>query len=160
VLTRLVLLALRHIWNEEPVARLRELIDLIARIEDQTEATRILYTLLTYYLSASGNLKEGELRTLLTQTPMGENAMQTLAERWLEQGRELGHELGHELGMQQGWQLGRLDGEAAVLLRQIERRFGPPGESVRARIAAADADTLLLWSERILTAESLEAVLH
>ena len=47
-----------------------------------------------------------------------------------------------------------------MLLRQIERKFGPPAESVRARIAAADADTLLLWSERILTADSLDAVLR
>jgi predicted transposase/invertase (TIGR01784 family) len=148
VSTRLVLLALRHIWSHEPIARLRELIEPIAEIEDQSEATRILYTLLTYFLSASAHLDEGELRTLLLETPIGETAMQTLAERYREQGR------------QQGWQLGRQEGEAAVLLRQIERKFGPPAESVRARIAAADADTLLLWSERILTADFLEAVLR
>ena len=50
--------------------------------------------------------------------------------------------------------------EAAVLLRQMERKFGPPGEAVRQRIAQADAETLLRWSERILTADSPEAVLH
>jgi hypothetical protein len=47
-----------------------------------------------------------------------------------------------------------------VLLRQIAWKFGPPSESVRQRIAAADAGTRLHWSERILTADSLEAVLH
>jgi len=42
----------------------------------------------------------------------------------------------------------------------MERKFGPPGEAVRQRIAQADAETLLRWSERILTADSPEAVLH
>ena len=59
-------------------------------------------------------------------------------------------------GMQQGVQ----QGETAVLLRQIERKFGPPSEPVRRRIVEADAETLLTWSERILTADTLEAVLH
>jgi len=31
---------------------------------------------------------------------------------------------------------------------------------VRERVAAADTETLLNWSERILTAESVEAALH
>jgi hypothetical protein len=31
---------------------------------------------------------------------------------------------------------------------------------VRAQIAAADADTLLRWSERILTAQTLDEVLR
>jgi hypothetical protein len=42
----------------------------------------------------------------------------------------------------------------------IERKFGPPSESVRQQISGADPETLLRWSERILTAESLDAVLH
>ncbi len=52
----------------------------------------------------------------------------------------------------------RGNSSAAVLLRQIERRFGPPDETLRARIAAADADTLMIWSERIL--QTLDDVLH
>ena len=70
--------------------------------------------------------------------------MQTFIDRYIEQGR----------------QEGRQEGEATVLLRQIERKFGAPSETVRRRVADADADTLLRWSERILNADSLEAVLH
>ena len=52
-------------------------------------------------------------------------------------------------------------GEAAVLLRQLERRFGAEAVArCRDRIEAADADTLLVWSERILTAESVEDIIH
>lgn len=48
-------------------------------------------------------------------------------------------------------------GEAAVLLRLIERKFGRPAmDAHRARVESADAATLLTWSERILTAERVE----
>ncbi|TNF55084.1 MAG: transposase, partial [Gammaproteobacteria bacterium] len=43
--------------------------------------------------------------------------------------------------------------------RQITLKFGPPHAAVRQRIETADVDTLLRWSERILTAQHLEEVL-
>ena len=55
-------------------------------------------------------------------------------------------------GRQEGWQ----EGEAIVLLRLIELKFGPPDAAVRKRVESADSETLLRWSERILTAGSLE----
>jgi len=68
---------------------------------------------------------------------------------------------GREEGMRQGMQQGMQRGEAAVLLRLIERRFGSGAAArCRDRIEKADADTLLVWSERILTAESVEDVIH
>jgi hypothetical protein len=45
-------------------------------------------------------------------------------------------------------------------LRLIERKFGPPSERVRDQVSQADAETLLHWSERLLSAQSLEDVLH
>jgi hypothetical protein len=74
--------------------------------------------------------------------------MQTFIDRYIEQGRQAGR------------QEGRQEGGAAILLRLIDRKFGPPSEPVRARISSADPDTLLRWSDRILTADSLDAVLH
>lgn len=68
---------------------------------------------------------------------------------------EEGREEGREVGLEQG----RQAGEAAVLLRQITLKFGPPDAAVRQRIETADVDTLLRWSERILTAQHLEEVL-
>jgi len=47
-----------------------------------------------------------------------------------------------------------------MLLRQIERRFGPPSDQVRERVSQADPNTLLEWSDRILDANSLDVVLH
>ncbi|MCC7278878.1 MAG: hypothetical protein IT487_11265, partial [Chromatiaceae bacterium] len=42
---------------------------------------------------------------------------------------------------------------------QLRLRFGDLPVAVQQRIEAADADTLLLWSERVLTAQTLEEVL-
>jgi len=53
---------------------------------------------------------------------------------------------------------GKRQGEAEVLLRLLERKFGPADARLRQRILDADAETLLEWSEHILTAETLEAV--
>ena len=56
--------------------------------------------------------------------------------------------------------IGRQEGEAAMLLRLIARKFGPPPETVRERITHADSETLLEWSDRILTAQTLDEMLH
>ena len=74
---------------------------------------------------------------------------------------EQSRQQGIQEGMQQGIQQGRLEGEAAVLLRLIEHKFGTDAAAARReRIEQADADTLLQWSERVLTAERIEDVLH
>ena len=67
---------------------------------------------------------------------------------------------GIEKGIQIGEERGEQRGAANLLLRQIERRFGPPDEATRERIRASDPDTLLNWSERILDAKTLDEVLH
>jgi len=53
---------------------------------------------------------------------------------------------------------GRRQGETEVVLRQLRLRFGALPEDVTARINTADAETLLRWSERILSASTLDAV--
>ena len=94
--------------------------------------------------------------------------MQTFIDRYIEQGRvqgwEQGRIQGQELGRAQGWEQGieqgKQQGEATVLLRQILLKFGPPSPAVYRRVSAADTETLLRWSERILTAESVDALLN
>ena len=86
-----------------------------------------------------------------------------LAERvleWTEEWKRKGLEEGRQQGMQEGRQEGRQEGEARVLLRQLTLRFGDLPEDARKRIESADADTLLEWSERVLTASTLDEVLH
>ena len=69
------------------------------------------------------------------------------------------HKEGRQEGRQEGQQEGRQEGQAAMLLRMMERLFGPLSEEVRERVARADTDSLLLWSDRVLTAKRLDDVL-
>jgi flagellar biosynthesis/type III secretory pathway protein FliH len=72
--------------------------------------------------------------------------MSTFAERFIEQ------------GLQQGLQRGLQQGEAQMLLSLLERKFGQVPEALRQRIEAADVETLLEWSERVLTAQYLDEI--
>ena len=56
----------------------------------------------------------------------------------------------------QGLQKGLQKGGAALLLKQMERKFGAVDETVRQQIAAATSNQLEQWGERILTAMTLE----
>jgi len=95
-------------------------------------------------------LKDIELKqTRFYQQVFGEGRLE---------GMEKGIEKGVEKGIEQGIEQGLVMGEAALLLRLLERRFGPLPAATRQRIAAADADTLLLFGERVLDAQSLEDV--
>ena len=59
-----------------------------------------------------------------------------------------------------GLKEGRLLGEANLVLRQLERRFGALPDSVEARVRSADDSALERWSLQILDASSLEEVLR
>ncbi len=50
MLTRLVQLAMRYIYSDQPQERLRELLKLIEQVIDQPTALEILESLLRYYL--------------------------------------------------------------------------------------------------------------
>ncbi len=55
-------------------------------------------------------------------------------------------------------QEGRQEGEARLLLRILRLKFGPLDLETEERVRAADADRLLEWGERVLTAEALQDV--
>jgi predicted transposase YdaD len=77
----------------------------------------------------------------------------------LEEGLEKGLEKGREQGLEQGLEAGLTEGKAAVLLRQLRKRFGALPAAVEQRIRSADGDTLDTWAERVLDATSLNEVL-
>jgi len=89
-------------------------------------------------------LDDNERAAFAVRYPEETEAMTTFSERFREQ------------GLQQGLQ----QGEAAVLIRLLERRFGELTDAQRQRIETADVETLLQWSERVLTAASVDDVLR
>jgi predicted transposase YdaD len=68
------------------------------------------------------------------------------------------HEKGRQEGRREGRQEGRQEGEARVLLRQLRLKFGPLSPETEERVLSTDADRLLEWSERVLTAERLDDI--
>jgi len=79
-------------------------------------------------------------------------------QEWLQEGRQEGRQEGQAIGEQKGKQLGRQEGEAALLLRLLEHRFGALPEWVAPRLAAAETTALEAWGLRVLDAGSLDDI--
>ena len=88
------------------------------------------------------------------------NMLATRAEDWKRQWLQEGRAEGLTEGRAEGLTEGLVKGEAALLLRQLERRFGALPTEVRARVAAADTAALEAWGLRVLDAGSLDDVLR
>lgn len=80
------------------------------------------------------------------------------ARTWFEIAEEEGVEKGIEKGIEKGRREGRREGEARVLERQLTVKFGRLPKDLRQRLHRASERQLLAWSERFVTADSLEAV--
>ena len=63
-----------------------------------------------------------------------------------------------EEGMQQGMDQGRVEGERALLERQLRRRFGLLSPEISARLGQASAADLETWAENVLDAPTLDDV--
>jgi len=80
------------------------------------------------------------------------------AKVWTEAWRLEGVQEGLQQGRQLGHREGRQQGEAALLLRLMEHRFGTLPEPAITRVRAADIAELEQWGLRVLGAESLDDV--
>jgi hypothetical protein len=90
-------------------------------------------------------LSEEEVSGTLTLEELGIMLAESI-DRWNREIRE------------EGRQEGRQEGEARLLLRLLRLKFGPLATDVEERVRSADAERLLDWGERLLTAESLQDV--
>lgn len=63
-------------------------------------------------------------------------------------------EMLEDKGEERGIRKGRLE----ILEEQLETKFGPLQDSVRARLQEADSEDLLRWSTRLLSADDLREV--
>jgi hypothetical protein len=139
----------------------------VHRVEVYARAVRGLCTLepdpekqLKYleFIDIYSGLDAEEQARYAQDYPEEAKIMSTFAERFIEQGLQQGIQQGMQQGLQQGMQQGLQQGEAQMLLRLLERKFGEVPEAIRQRIEAADAETLLGWSERVLTAQHLDEI--
>lgn len=79
-------------------------------------------------------------------------------EKGMQQGLQQGLQKGLEQGLEQGLERGRAQGSASVLLRQLNRRFGPLSPDVTRRLSQATSGQLEIWAERVLDAGTLDEV--
>ena len=81
---------------------------------------------------------------------------QDIVETWRREAIQEGVKQGLEQGVKQGLE----QGERKLLLRQLRRRFGAEvdGETER-RVAAAPAEQVEVWAERVLSAATLTDLL-
>ena len=79
-------------------------------------------------------------------------------EEGMAKGMQQGMQQGMQEGMQQGMQLGRLAGEAHLLARQLNRRFGEVPPWALRQLQSATESELEAWGEAVLSATSIEAV--
>ncbi len=145
---------MKYVFDKDNKERLCEILPLILEITQHETALEVLEAILRYYVQATQNLDEEDIREVLKLTTTGDDLMQTFIDRYIEEGERRGIQKGEQKGELKGIQMG----EAKVLLRLIELKFGAVSEQDRQRIESADAETLLIWSERVLTAESLPEV--
>ena len=81
-------------------------------------------------------------------------------QKGMQQGIQQGRLTGIEEGLEKGRQEGRQEGEYRLLLQQLKLKFRSIPKNYLQQMTAADADLLLIWGKRILTAENIEDVFN
>lgn len=88
------------------------------------------------------------------------NSVERLArEEGLAKGMQQGVQQGMQQGLQEGMEHGRRAGKALVIGRQLQVRFGELPDWVQAKLNAASETQLDAWTDQLLTASSIEAIL-
>jgi hypothetical protein len=111
-----------------------------------------------YILLVNDHVEPATLQAFLERVagPDTKETIVTAGEQLIQKGVELGEARGEARGMQKGIQ----QGERALLLRQLRKRFGRDVDSgVEQRLAAASADQVETWAERVLSAATLTELL-
>ena len=85
-----------------------------------------------------------------------EEGIERGVQQGIERGVQQGIERGVQQGIEQGMNRGRVEGERALLRRQLRRRFGVLSPETVERVGQASA--LEVWAENVLDAGTLDEV--
>jgi len=126
----------------DPVAVLRPWLRTIVTVLEAPRGVDALSSVASYVLEASEG-RPDELKVFFAQLgPRAEEAFVTAAEKLTQQVRAKA----------------LLEGEAAILVRQLTRRFGPLTLDVRRKVADGTETELERWADQVLTAATLDDV--
>ena len=145
------LLALKVVYFDDIPPELLDLI--VGGPVAGSEFERHILRYIVERMNLTPPMLEASLRR--TKPDRWEALMGTVAEAWIEQGRAEGIEKGRSEGLAQGI----TTGQAGLLLRQLEMRFGDVPDTARDRVRGASEAQLAAWAEAVLVAASLDEVL-
>ena len=169
----LALWALRDARDwERLLANLWAWVDAVDEALSSPHGVRAVAQVLRYVALVAGDVRFEEFRaTIIREIPQAREVAMTIAEELRQEGRAEGRQEGRAEGRQEGRQEGRAEGRqegraegrqetlVKMLVKQLTLKFGEPSTAQMARIEAASEAELEHCVERILTAETIEAVL-
>ncbi len=124
ILTRVVLLLMKHIFDPDIVDKLPGIFMLINDLLKQDTGLQYFETILRYLFSSIDNITENEVKEIIEKSlsDVKGDIIMTLAEKWRNEGYERGMRKGRQEGIKQGVQQGIREGllegiELAVTLK-------------------------------------------
>jgi hypothetical protein len=124
--------------------------DVVHEVVRAPHGLEALALVMRYILLVNDHVEPEALQAFLERVAGSEakDTVMTAGERLIQQGEERGL----EKGIQQG--------ERALLLRQLRKRFGNHVDDATAqRLETASAEQIAVWAERVLSAETLTELL-
>ncbi|MGH9835071.1 MAG: Rpn family recombination-promoting nuclease/putative transposase [Blastocatellia bacterium] len=145
VLVCVVLLTMKHIFDDDLIKRLPEIARLLPR-GDQS-ALECFVMVIRYVSAVSRPLTVSEFERLKEQLPKEmEEIMETMASTWINEGMQK--------GLRQGRQEGRQEAGAELTLRMLQRQVGELNARTQARIRKLSFEQLAELGEALLDFKS------
>jgi len=147
---QLMMLVLRHGRSAEAIMpKLQSWIELMRKVRGKPGGLQSLGVMLFYVSAVRDDVAREDLKGLMAQLgPEAEEVVMTLAERLRAEGRAEGEAKGRVEG--------EAKGRAATLRKQLTLKFGPLPNADGERLERASEAEIEQWTERVLTAGSLE----
>lgn len=147
-LSKLVLWSLKNAHLEAGLVDLLPGVnDLMVQVLELPNGVTALAIVWRYILEITETSPERLQECLETELdPRANEALMTAAEQLRREGRA------------EGRKEGRKQGQRAMLVKQLELRFGPLSDTIKRRVKRATEDQLERWCERVITAQALDQV--
>jgi hypothetical protein len=149
----LTLWAFRDVRNPDRLARsLQRWVAALVELEATSNGREAFWTILRYIATVTDVSLAAELVHVVdaARIDVKDDSMTTIAESWIAEGEARGEAKGEARG--------RAQGKADSLRKLLTLRFGELDGATELRIAQASEVDLDRWVERVLTAESLGAI--
>jgi hypothetical protein len=146
-LMMLGLRCLRQLDPEATLAALGRWADLLVATaaDDEVHGSEHLQAFWWYTMLVNETPVE-DLRMAIENSPKIQGSIMTTGQKLMEQGRS------------EGRSEGRVEGQAAIVRRQLTRRFGPIPQAWQDLLDTASTAQLDLWADRLLDAKNLAEV--